>query len=68
MKELYQKFNVYVNYMISAGISFFLDLTLYTIFIFFLENKVSKAIIISSYLARAISSLINYLIKRIKKK
>ena len=66
MKELYQKFNVYVNYMISAGISFFLDLTLYTIFIFFLENKVSKAIIISSYLARAISSLINYLINKYK--
>ena len=66
MKELYKKFSVYINYLISSGISFFLDLGLYTIFILLIGDKVSKAIIISSYLARAISSFINYLINKNK--
>ncbi len=66
MKKLYEKFSVYINYLISSGISFFLDLGLYTLFILLLEDRVSKAIIISSYLARAISSFINYLINKNK--
>ena len=66
MKKMYNKYNVYVNYLISSGISFFLDLCLYTLFMFLIENKISKAIVISSYLARAISSFINYLINKNK--
>lgn len=66
MKKIYEKFSIYINYLMSSGISFFIDLGLYTLFMLMIGDKVSKAIIISSYLARAISSFINYLINKHK--
>lgn len=66
LKKTCEKFNVYINYLISSGIAFFLDLSLYTIFITLFDDKISRAILISSYLARAISSFVNYLINKHK--
>ena len=51
--------------MISAGISFILDLGLFTLFNILLKtNLSSKSILVATILARAISSFINYLLNR----
>lgn len=66
IKNLFNKYYVYVTYIISAGISFVLDLVLFSLFLWLLDGRVGESIIISSYLARAISSFINYLVNKYK--
>lgn len=66
IKNLFKKYYVYVTYIISAGISFVLDLALFSLFLWILDGRVGESIIISSYLSRAISSLINYLVNKYK--
>ena len=66
IKNLFNKYYVYVTYIISAGISFVLDLFLFSLFLWLLDGRVGESIIISSYLARAISSFINYLVNKYK--
>ena len=66
IKQLLEKYYVYISYIFSAGISFVLDLALFSLFLWILDGKVAASIIIASYLARAISSFINYLINKYK--
>ena len=66
IKDIYTKYALYFKYIISAGISFVLDIVLYSIFLLILEKKVSQSIIIATFLARAISSLVNYLMNKHK--
>ena len=66
IKNLFNKYYVYVTYIISAGISFVLDLVLFSLFLWLLDGRVGESIIISSYLARAISSFIIYLVNKYK--
>ena len=66
IKNLFNKYYVYVTYIISAGISFVLDLVLFSLFLWLLDGRVGESIIISSYLARSISSFINYLVNKYK--
>ena len=61
IKELFNKYYTYITYIFSAGFSFVLDLALFSVFLWFIDD-----IIISSYLARAISSFINYLVNKYK--
>ena len=61
MKVLFKKYYIYISYIFSSGISFILDLTLFSLFLWLIDD-----IIISSYLARAISSFINYLLNKYK--
>ena len=61
MKNILNKYFVYISYIFSSLISLFLDLTLFSLFLWLIDN-----IIISSYLARAISSFINYLLNKYK--
>ncbi|HIS12497.1 MAG TPA: GtrA family protein, partial [Candidatus Onthocola stercoravium] len=61
MKALFKKYYIYISYIFSSGISFILDLTLFSLFLWLIDD-----IIISSYLARAISSFINYLLNKYK--
>ena len=61
IKELFNKYYTYITYIFSAGFSFVLDLVLFSVFLWFIDD-----IIISSYLARAISSFINYLVNKYK--
>ena len=61
MKNILNKYYVYISYIFSSLISLFLDLTLFSLFLWLIDN-----IIISSYLARAISSFINYLLNKYK--
>lgn len=63
--ELIKKYSTFLKYVISAGISFLIDLTLFTIFNMFFKKFIgTKAIICATILARIISSLINYHINR----
>lgn len=60
IKDLIKKYEVFIKYIIVAIISFFIDITLFTVFNIFLGNK----IIISTIMARVISSFINYLLNK----
>ena len=63
--DLIKKYKVFLKYIVSAGISFVLDLSLFTVFSILLKgNKVVNYILIATILARIISSLINYLLNR----
>lgn len=60
-----KKYSVFLKYIISAGISFVIDLTLFTLLNILLKNILSDlSIIIATILARIISSFINYLMNR----
>ena len=63
-KSLYQKYRTFVTYIFSAGLSFVLDLALFTLFFNYLDSKVAQAIILASFIARFISSFINYLVNK----
>lgn len=65
--ELLKKQIVFIMYTISAGISFVLDLTLFTIFNKLLSPAMGESsILLSTLIARIISSFINYLMNRNK--
>ena len=59
MINLIKKYQTFLKYIIVAGISFILDITLFTIF-----NYLFSKIIIATILARVISSFINYLLNK----
>lgn len=65
--EIIKKNLVFLKYIFSSGISFVLDLSLFTLFNFLLKDRIgSNSIFISTILARIISSLVNYLLNRNK--
>ena len=59
LKKIYNRFKTIFNYIISSASSFIIDIILFTIFLSFINN-----ILIAGYLARAISSICNYLINK----
>ncbi len=59
MIKLYNKYKIYINYFIVSASSFIIDICLFTLFYYLIKN-----IIISSYIARAISCFINYLLNK----
>ena len=61
MKEILKKYETFLKYIIVAVISFLIDITLFTIF-----NISTKKIVLSTILARIISSFINYLLNKDK--
>jgi len=65
IQNLVKKYHTFIKYVFSAGISFLIDLTFFTIFVSILKVLIaSYSIIISTILARGISSFINYHINR----
>ena len=59
--NIVKKYSVFIKYIISAGISFAIDLTLFTLFNLLLKGVLSDlSIILATILARVISSFINY--------
>lgn len=63
--NLIKKHIVFIKYIFSAGISFAIDLSLFTLFSFLLKQSIgNSAIFVATILARVISSFINYLINR----
>lgn len=67
MSKLLEKYKTFIKYIISAGISFGLDLGLFVLFSKLLGLVIGDtAIIVGTILARIISSLINYLLNKNK--
>ena len=67
MKKVINKYKTFLKYFFSSGVSFIIDLTLFTIFnLFFKQFNEYTSIIISTIFARIISSLINYYLNRNK--
>lgn len=60
--KLTQKYEVFLKYIFVALISFLIDISLFNLFNLFFNNK----IIVSTIIARIISSFINYLLNRDK--
>ena len=55
------KYLTFIKYFLVSGLSFLIDITLFTIF-----NKIFKSIILGTIISRIISSFINYLLNRNK--
>lgn len=67
MINLIKKYMTFIKYIISAGISFVLDLALFTIFSKLFGIVIGDfAIIVGTVLARIISSLVNYFLNKNK--
>ena len=65
MKKLDIK--TFSKYIASAGISFLIDYSLFSLFAYFLKSSIgSKGIILATVFARVISSVINYLLNKNK--
>jgi putative flippase GtrA len=66
MKEkivnIIKKYEIFINYLVVAGLSFLIDIAFFTLFNFIFNNK----ILLSTILARIISSFINYLLNKEK--
>lgn len=63
--SIFKNHITFIKYIFSAGISFILDLSLFTVFSLFLKKSIGySAIFVATILARIISSLINYLLNR----
>ena len=55
--------HTYITYITSALISFVIDITLFNIFLM-LTTRIPYAIVFSSFLARFVSSLVNYYLNK----
>lgn len=60
MKKLYSKYQTIITYILFSSLSFVVDIVSFSVILFFLKDK----IMISSYLARAISSIFNYIVNK----
>lgn len=60
MKKLFSKYQTVITYILFSSLSFIVDIVSFSSILFFLKDK----IMISSYLARAISSIFNYIVNK----
>lgn len=60
MASIINKYKTIITYILFSTLSFVVDILSFTIILMFLKDK----IIISSYLARAISSIFNYIVNK----
>lgn len=61
-KKILKKYETFIKYIFVAGISFVIDVVLFTIF----NSVFSIKIIIATIMARVVSSFINYLLNKEK--
>lgn len=65
IKSLIEKYKTFLKYIVSAGLSFGIDLVLFTIFVALLKPLMGDiSIFVSTLFARIISSFFNYLMNR----
>lgn len=65
--NLFNKYKVFLKYIVSAFISFALDLILFSLFSLLLKKGIGdQSVFIATIMARVISSLVNYFINRNK--
>ncbi len=60
MKKLFSKYQTIITYILFSSLSFIVDIVSFSSILFFLKDK----IMVSSYLARAISSIFNYIVNK----
>lgn len=60
MKKLFSKYQTVITYILFSSLSFIVDIVSFSSILFFLKDK----IMISSYLARTISSIFNYIVNK----
>lgn len=60
MKKLFSKYQTIITYVLFSSLSFIVDIVSFSSILFFLKDK----IMISSYLARTISSIFNYIVNK----
>ena len=62
--KLINKYKTIITYLLSSGLSFIVDIVAFSIIIYFIKNKFTESILISSYIARCISSIVNYVVNK----
>jgi putative flippase GtrA len=62
LKDSIRIYKLFVKYILSAISSFVLDIALFALFMKVLPDSIGKKIVISTIIARVISSLYNYLV------
>ena len=60
MKKLFSRYQTIITYILFSSLSFIVDIVSFSSILFFLKDK----IMISSYLARTISSIFNYIVNK----
>lgn len=64
MKNFLNKYKTVFTYLLSSGLSFIVDIISFSIILYFIKDKFVDAILLSSYVARAISSAVNYIVNK----
>lgn len=64
MKKFLNKYKTVFTYLLSSGLSFIVDIISFSIILYFIKDKFVDAILLSSYVARAISSVVNYIVNK----
>lgn len=62
--KVINKYKTIITYLVSSLLSFAVDLLAFSIVLYFLRDKFSESILISSYIARSISSIFNYVVNK----
>ena len=60
----YNKYKTIFTYLLSSGLSFIVDIISFSIILYFIKDRFVDAILLSSYVARAISSVVNYIVNK----
>ena len=64
MKKFLNKYKTVFTYLLSSGLSFVVDIIAFSIILYFIKDRFVNAILLSSYTARAISSVVNYFVNK----
>ena len=64
MKKILNKYKTIFTYLLSSGLSFIVDIISFSIILYFIKDRFVDAILLSSYVARAISSVVNYIVNK----
>lgn len=64
MKIFLNKYKTIFTYLLSSGLSFAVDIISFSIILYFIKDRFLDAILLSSYVARVISSVVNYIVNK----
>lgn len=64
MKNILNKYKTIFTYLLSSGLSFAVDIISFSIILYFIKDRFLDAILLSSYVARVISSVVNYIVNK----
>ena len=64
MKNFLNKYKTVFTYLLSSGLSFIVDIISFSIILYFIKDRFVDAILLSSYVARGISSVVNYIVNK----